>query len=136
MADEEERKFAVVAIALGDRLLREGFGSLPLRIKQSDSDGWHSKVASWANHRPEISVWYDNWLEDPVAKHFWFGFEGSKEKINSLRHEAEKCGLDRPVRYNNLQFEGVFGKPVDIVHDYNGFVYEKYRGAPSHLGPS
>jgi hypothetical protein len=97
-------------------------------------DGWCAEIAIWAEHRPNVSVWFDKWLETP-ERHFWFGFEGPKAKMEALYELKASYGNGKvPVIYNNYRFENSRGSAFDIVKANAGFVYEKYRGERYYLG--
>jgi hypothetical protein len=136
MADQERMRFEQVAKDFSHELWRIGLRPIGLKITDTPAqDGWCAEIAVWAKHRPNVSVWFDKWLETP-ERHFWFGFEGPKAKMEVL-YEAIKASYGNgkvPVIYNNSRFENSRESAFDIVKANAGFVYEKYRGGTYYLG--
>jgi hypothetical protein len=138
----DERDFEQVAELLIGELNKSGLIANKGKTEEAAADGWHATLATWSVGRPEISIWFDRWLEKPVEKperHFWFGFEGKKQEVRRLfkdvEGQLEEQYKAKPAKWKHSVFEDDERLPVDVVvKNHKGLVYETYRGGASYLG--
>ena len=134
MSDQSDRQqFERVVQLFMRKLGKAGLNAKNGRIKIAPEKGWHTELATWSVGQPIISVYFDHWLETD-DRHYWLGFEGTKDAVNKLLKNIEGEREEKTAIYNNTRFVNDEGSVLEVVRRHNGFVCEHYRGNNSYLG--
>jgi hypothetical protein len=136
MSDQRDlQRFDRVTTLFRDELQKAGLTPKTKEPTETAAgDGWYTTVATWSRLRPSVSVFFDTWLDsrEGASRHFWFGFNGSKEHIGKLVKEIEHS-FPAPIVWPS-GFKRLRGSDKSKVEKNGGFVYEKYRNDDHYLG--